>query len=45
MGDLEKDYDQLKIGKYMLRYNDSRKTNWEVCIMVLALYNSFLIPF
>ena len=29
----------------MIRINDSKKTNWDIFIIVLAIYNSFQIPF
>lgn len=29
----------------MISQNDPRKTNWELFVIVLALYNSFCIPF
>ena len=29
----------------MISQNDPRKTNWELFVIVLALYNSFSIPF
>lgn len=29
----------------MISQNDPRKTNWELFVIVLALYNSFFIPF
>lgn len=31
--------------KFMVSQNDPRKTNWELFVIVLALYNSFFIPF
>lgn len=31
--------------KFMISQNDPRKTNWELFVIVLALYNSFFIPF
>lgn len=32
-------------GKWMIRLNDPQKTKWDVVIIVLAVYNSFQIPF
>ena len=29
----------------MIRLNNSKKTNWDIFIIVLAIYNSFQIPF
>ena len=31
--------------KFMVSQNDPRKTNWELFVIVLALYNCFFIPF
>jgi len=31
--------------RFMISQNDPRKTNWELFVIVLALYNSFFIPF
>lgn len=44
-------YDEIKklmfdkYYKFMISQNDPRKTNWELFVIVLALYNSFSIPF
>ena len=31
--------------KWMIRLNDPQKTKWDIVIIVLAVYNSFQIPF
>jgi len=33
------------MSKWMIRVNDTRKTNWDVFIIILAIYNCFSIPF
>ena len=35
----------VKDYKFMVSQNDPRKTQWEVFVIVLAIYNSFYIPF
>ena len=37
--------DQPEANPWMIRINDSKKTNWDIFIIVLAIYNSFQIPF
>ena len=37
--------DQSEANPWMIRLNNSKKTNWDIFIIVLAIYNSFQIPF
>lgn len=35
----------ILIDKYIIRYSDKLKVRWDIFVIILALYNCFVIPY